>query len=215
MRLTMALAIFIYCAASVIYADETDVAAERYYAASKAATDAKISGLRAAVPALKKQLAVIKRAKIDKRLQFTKTLPNGVSVFPSVEAKQKTIAGYEADLSEAETELKKAESGELLIYAELPTPLAVGNIGRVNFLLELIQKIDENSARVSIAGETCFLDGIELAKAADGTDFQTDVVLEVTGTRTYKTVAGASRTEFVVKPFDMKRVEAIRENDKP
>lgn len=214
MRFAVVLSLVVCCAPSIVQADEAEAVAALFYVRSKQATETQAKGYQKALPEAKRQLALVKRGRINSSRATISVAANGQYVFPDKEAKAKYVANHEKTVKECEDALALVKSGEFFIWSKLETPLAVGNVGRVDFLLELVQKVDDNSARVSIAGETCFLDGIDLSKAADGTDFRTDVILEVTGTRTYKTVANAARTEFVVKPFDMKRVEAIRAKDK-
>ena len=215
MRSAAVLLLVVFCAPSIVQADEAEAVAALFYVRSKQETEAQAKGYKRALPEAKRQLAITKRGRIDSSRATISAAANGLYTFPDKGAKAKYVSNAEKAVKECEDALALVKSGEFFVWSEFKTPLAVGNVGKVDFVLVVIQKLDDNSARVSIAGETCFLNGIDLSKAADGTDFRTDVILEVTGTRTYETLGGAPRTEFVVKPFDMKRVEAIRAKDKP
>lgn len=194
------------CLSKVAAADEADEVAKQYYAACRDATNDRHETLKKRLPEMKRELAILKRSRINKNLRNT-TTQGGITVFNSLKAKQDAIARHELAMANGESDLAKAEAGELFLYVDLPRPLAVGNVGKFGYLIEVVQKVNASSARVSVAGETCFFDGIDFSKIADGSDFKTDLTLEVTGTRTYNTVTGASRTEFVVKPFDLARLK--------
>jgi len=214
MRNTILLSMLIAAYPLAAFADEAEAVAALFYVRSKQATKQKIASMELEIPHMEKELRNVKRGVINKlATEATKNKAGGY-IFPDADSRKAKVAEIQATIAKHKQALAEARAGNVMFWADFKTPLDIGTVGKINFVLELVQKVDDNSARVSIAGETCFLDGIDLSKAADGTDFRTDVILEVTGTRTYKTVSGAPRTEFVVKPFDMKRVEAIRAKDK-
>lgn len=214
MRIALVLSLATCLLSSVVAADEeSEEVAERFYARSKQATEQKIKGMTLAIPDLENDLRNAKRGVINKQADKTRKNNPGGYIYPNADARRVRISELEALIETTKKQITDAKAGKIIFWADFPQPLAVGNAGKVDFVLELVQKVNDKSARVSIAGETCFLDGIDLSNVADESDFKLDEYLEVIGTRTYKTVQGAPRTEFVVRPFDLKRAEAIRAKD--
>jgi hypothetical protein len=105
----------------------------------------------------------------------------------------------------------------------------VGAVGTVRrFWLKVVQRVSPTEARVEILREAtpgelhlvrkgflerptveALLKNVNLTNKADGQVSTTDMCFAVTGTQTYTTVLGGSRTVLVLEPFETKGAEAI------
>ena len=95
--------------------------------------------------------------------------------------------------------------------------LGVGKAGVVMQMLEVMQVIDKNNMLVAAADRvlsrfgggterapTFWLGGVSTAQIADGHKFRPEVVMVITGTKQYITVAGATKTVFFAEVIDLK-----------
>ncbi len=150
--------------------------------------------------------------------------------FPDLKSKERYVATAqrEADLAEKALSLAKLER------MTLPSLAAVPKIGDIFSTpgVNVIQVIDEQAmlvrdyvtegGRVAVAGGQVIreavvthevwmvLRGFPTAGVVDDSGYEPKGVLEVTGTESYTTVSGAKKTVFTVRPFDEKRLDAVR-----
>jgi hypothetical protein len=117
--------------------------------------------------------------------------------------REKKFDDYQAkrDLQETIQDLENLLSSTAASIPGLPTP-SVGTIGRLT-KAKVTQVVDETNALVSRSEETLWVANVSTAGIVDGRDLDDNLIVEVVGTRRYKTVAGATNTVFVLKPLQI------------
>lgn len=93
-----------------------------------------------------------------------------------------------------------------------PQTFRTGQIGPIREF-EVRQVTEPNKMLVSIAGGICFLEGVSTADIADGQSISPSGWFRVCQTETYTTVAGGTKTVYVLKPCpntDLPKVTAPR-----
>lgn len=102
------------------------------------------------------------------------------------------------------------------VHPSLDTPLNVGDIGALDSF-EIEQVLGPAQMRISFSDgkerQYVFLDGVSTTNVADDDTLTFDKALEVVGTRQYVTVLGATKTAYVLKPFDvetLKKYETLK-----
>ncbi len=173
---------------------------ERLLKTAKASADEKIVELKESTKSLTAELKRLPRAKIvSESAQPPKT-------FLSQKDKDEYIAKQKAKLAEDTAELKRLKDGAILIPT-IETPLLVGKIGYWSapwFNAERV--ISPTEVICSRRTDRFLLRGMPTAEMADGkTVVLGTAVYEVTGTYTYQTERGISRTIPVVEPFKLER----------
>lgn len=135
----------------------------------------------------------------------------GIPIVGTAEEKKQLVAEAQEGVSDIKLKLQQLREGTLQISGDLPGKPSVGDIGRIWTGVRVAQVIDKSHARVSYGGErdndtTVWISGTDTTDFADDATIKLDYVWEVTGTKTYTTVLGSSKTIFVLEPFDLKRL---------
>jgi hypothetical protein len=97
--------------------------------------------------------------------------------------------------------------GALLVpsiaYGQVDLGFEVGQKGKLltNFNWTVMQVIDEDNMLVGLpAGQRLWVKGFKTEGLTDGKPFRISNIVKVTGTTTYKTAIGGTKTVFVIEP---------------
>lgn len=173
---------------------------EQLLKTAKASAEERIPELKESTKNLTAELKRLPRAKI------VSASAEPPQTFPSQKDKDAYIATLKAKLAEDTAELKRLKGGGILIPT-IETPLFAGKIGYWPAPWFNTEHVISPTEVICSRGDDRFLlRGVPTAEMADGkTVVLGTAVYEVTGTYTYQTVHGVSRTIPVVEPFKLER----------
>lgn len=156
------------------------------------------------------KLAVNKKT-IEKRSVDTRAQKpvNGqpLKVFTSKAEKQKALESIEKSIADTE-DARNAVLASKYVWPDMePDSLKVGMLGRLGnergpYAFEIQTVVDKSNAIVKTGNSYLWLE-IPTTGMVDGKRFTFNGLMEVTGTRTYKTVIGGSKTIFVLRIVDV------------
>ncbi|HEX4143084.1 MAG TPA: formylglycine-generating enzyme family protein [Pirellulales bacterium] len=190
-------------AAAQSYDDKID----RFLGQCKEYTAKKIVALEKST---KERTAELKRA-TRARVRANSVEPK---TFSSKESKQRYIATVTTRLASDEAELKRLQDGGLAA-APIALPLAVGNIGAWPYSTMIVQQVISPTEMIIICRNSrLLLRGVSTETVADDTRLRVPAsVFEVSGTYSYETVQGASKTILVIEPFDFEPFATAERTD--
>jgi hypothetical protein len=125
--------------------------------------------------------------------------------FDTAAKKKKFVADTESEILSAETSSKEwTETKNVVPRVDVQT-IKVGDVGIIAYLhdpisVQIDQVIDGRSMLVSY-GRTAFILNDKTTGLVDGKRLTLSTPFEVTGTQTYTTVTGGSKTVMVLTPF--------------
>lgn len=132
------------------------------------------------------------------KITGTNTKSRAGLTFQDKEAKQKATEAAAATVAQLTDRLKEKPIIDLPLLGE---NLRVGNVGRV-FFIHLRQIVDAENALCDL-GETLVWVSLPTAGLVDDSNLNVERYWwEATGTTTYQTVGGASKTIYTLRPFD-------------
>lgn len=168
------------------------------------------------------------------RKGFTKVLPptekRQFAIYPSLEIKNQHVDKAIEKLAKLEGRKREIPN----FKATLPSFNAIPKVGDVagfRGVVNVFQVLGKDkmllrlyyveSGGVKVVGNVAIpkpetkeylmmMKGVDTAGIADGTGYEPKGLFEVIGTEMYETAIGGTSTVFVVAPFDMKRLEAVR-----
>lgn len=173
-----------------------------------------IAAIKQTITDKKKSVVEMKKRKIEAgrgAVSIGKDKAGGRTyTFTSKEAKAKAIADGENTIEEKSAELKAIQTAKYVAPRMNVQSLKVDDIGIVTndqgqeLVVKIQQVIDADNMMVTsttVGRERLWLT-MPTAGLVDGKSLTLDKTMEVTGTRQYTTVAGGSKTVFVLVPFE-------------
>lgn len=122
----------------------------------------------------------------------------------------------EENIERLQGELKRLRDGAFK-WPRMPDDLRVGAMGQVTYNFIAQQVIGPDVLLCTLGDEFVFVEGINTTGMTNGNRFSIDDLMTVKGTRTYRTVLGASKTVFVLEvlPYmdDVRAVLEARRNE--
>ena len=210
MRLVLVGVVACACLVGSVQAQEgiTDAHIKQYIAEREQGRQKAIDYQTQEIPKLKSMLAAAKRGRIDGSRSGTLKHSNGNYTFPSKSQKDREIASITEKIASTETRLATYKH-DPNAYAPRLDRIALGSIGQWPGA-NILQVVDEKTALVNFSSvqskQTVWITGISTAGMVDGGAHRADVIVAVTGTKTYTTAVGGSRTVFTVEPLDLSRL---------
>lgn len=136
---------------------------------------------------------------------------NGVPIFATADDKKERVAELQSTVNEIKKKISNLKDGTIHVNGGLPDNLGVGDIGRIWNGVKIVQIVDKQNALVGFnsGGKdrvTAWLKGFDMSKHADDSTGEVDSLLEVSGTKTYETANGSTRTVFVLESCDTEKL---------
>ena len=142
-----------------------------------------------------------------------------------------TARALRSKIDELKKRIRELRSGELPVPIMDPFSLRVGQIGRFDMRALTVKAAqvlapdqmhvvpERTATRINFiglearqsffteVGDRILVKGVSTAGITDGRSVNPGNVFEVTGTESYRTVVGSTKTIFVVEPFDMELIK--------
>lgn len=145
---------------------------------------------------------------IDKTEEYLRQRPPKRGVF-SYKSEMKKYRRRQKNAHERLTKLKSQRPPELHFgynfgvgWSWKERPFRVGRLGYLR-PCELIQIPKPGTMLVSALDQFVLIKGFDTSRDVDGITLSFGTLMEVTGTHTYTSVAGSSKTVYVLEPFDV------------
>lgn len=181
----------------------------------------RVATLKRDLEAMTKRLDEFVRS--GKKKPKGKLLPGAEMFLPSdKEAKKgraKRAKELKAEIERMKKVVSEAEKENASAVLELDD-LAVGRLGQIQRSIYIAQVIGPTEFRASSSsdpskGQDFIVRGMSTAELADDTSIELETPFEVTGTTTYVTILGATRTVPVIEPFDMEHIKPFADELSP
>lgn len=199
-----------YIAFLVILAVSFDISAdEKLDAVLKRGVERRekeLARLDETIETLNADLKLLQKSTVNTKAKKTQVLDSGKKVFTSKEARTKSIEAVEAKIAKYTAQRDEIKALKYILPEITVDSLKVGSIG-VPVLqsgapadFEIQSVVDKDNAVAKVGDLTLWLE-MPTVGMVDGKRFAYRGLMETTGTRSYKTVGGTTKTVFTLRPL--------------
>lgn len=197
--------------------------AERYQAQAEAQRQGKVEKLQKEMQRQLERLTIIKKARIGIPRGSCTSIPSekhwidqhGRHSFTNGAAKRTKLKALNAEIRKLQEIIRATKNQTVFVPDITYGGLKVGNMGSfgTGAVAKVFQVIDQNEALLCIGGLVIWFRGIDARTLVDEQEVELVSLFEITGTATYTTPIGSTKTVLVAEPLVLP--EADSKNAQP